>query len=204
MPHIPSAPTAELSILPFADAMARSGQSGGYDAEKWLYVPDFYTEYRYLLGTRGEKPLVCIGINPSTAEPDNLDNTLKSVERIALFNGFDSFIMFNVYAQRATNPDHMDKAFNRALHEENMNAFRWVLSRSGEEPGIWAAWGTIVEKRDYLKTCLADMTAIGDAFHAKWYQAGKPSKKGHPHHPLYLRKDSKLEDFDMAAYLKAL
>ncbi len=58
-----------------------------------------------------------------------------------------------------------------------MNAFRWVLSRSGEEPGIWAAWGTIVEKRDYLKTCLADMTAIGDAFHAKWYQAGKPSKR---------------------------
>ena len=112
--------------------------------------------------------------------------------------------MFNVYAQRATNPDHMDKAFNRALHEENMNAFRWVLSRSGGEPGIWAAWGTIVEKRDYLKTCLADMTAIGDAFRAKWYQAGKPSKKGHPHHPLYLRKDSKLEDFDMAAYLKAL
>ena len=53
MPHIPSAPTAELSILPFADAMARSGQSGGYDAENWLYVPDFYTEYRYLLGTRG-------------------------------------------------------------------------------------------------------------------------------------------------------
>ena len=79
MPHIPSAPTAELSILPFADAMARSGQSGGYDAEKWLYVPDFYTEYRYLLGTRGEKPLVCIGINPSTAEPDRLDPTLQSV-----------------------------------------------------------------------------------------------------------------------------
>ena len=76
MPHIPSAPTAELSILPFADAMARSGQSAGYDAEKWLYVPDFYTEYRYLLGTRGEKPLVCIGINPSTAEPDRLDPTL--------------------------------------------------------------------------------------------------------------------------------
>ena len=48
------------------------------------------------------------------------------------------------------------------------------------------------------------MTAIGNAFHAKWYQAGKPSKKGHPHHPLYLRKDSKLEYFDMAAYLKAI
>ena len=92
MPHIPSAPTAELSILPFADAMARSGQSAGYDAEKWLYVPDFYTEYRYLLGTRGEKPLVCIGINPSTAEPDRLDPTLQSVERVAKNNGYDSFL----------------------------------------------------------------------------------------------------------------
>ena len=98
MPHIPSAPTAELSILPFADAMARSGQSGGYDAEKWLYVPDFYTEYRYLLGTRGEKPLVCIGINPSTAEPDRLDPTLQSVERVAKNTGYDSFLMFNVWA----------------------------------------------------------------------------------------------------------
>ena len=202
--HIPKGHSRDTELLSFEEALSLSGRSGGYDSEKWLYVPDFYTKYRYILGTRGKNPLICIGINPSTAEPDNLDNTLKSVERIALFNGFDSFIMFNVYAQRATNPDHMDKAFNRALHEENMNAFRWVLSRSGEEPGIWAAWGTIVEKRAYLKTCLADMTAIGDAFHAKWYQAGKPSKKGHPHHPLYLRKDSKLEDFDMAAYLKAL
>ena len=45
------------------------------------------------------------------------------------------------------------------------------------------------------------MTAIGDAFRAKWYQAGKPSKKGHPHHPLYLRKDSTPEPFDVENYL---
>ncbi|MFR6424354.1 MAG: DUF1643 domain-containing protein, partial [Oscillospiraceae bacterium] len=52
---------------------------------------------------RGAKnPLICIGINPSTAQPGDLDNTLKSVERIALGNGYDSFTMFNVYPQRAT------------------------------------------------------------------------------------------------------
>ncbi|MBD9118332.1 MAG: DUF1643 domain-containing protein, partial [Clostridiales bacterium] len=66
-----------------------------YDVEKWLFVPNTYTEYRYILGTRGENPLICIGINPSTARPGALDPTLKSVERIALGNGFDSFIMFN-------------------------------------------------------------------------------------------------------------
>ena len=100
MPHIPSCESNSLSLLSFSEALAASGRSGGYDADRWLYVPDFYTEYRYILGTRGSNPLICIGINPSTAAPDALDNTLKSVSRIAEANGYDSFLMFNVYAQR--------------------------------------------------------------------------------------------------------
>ena len=203
MPHIPSAPTAELSILPFAEAMARSGQSGGYDAEKWLYVPDFYTEYRYLLGTRGEKPLVCIGINPSTAEPDRLDPTLQSVERVAKNNGYDSFLMFNVYAQRATSPDDMEKVCNPLLHEENLKAFRYVLSLS-EHPVVWAAWGTLIEKRDYLPGLMREMVALTREREIPWVTFGRRSKKGHPHHPLYLRKDEKLRPFDVKAYLEQL
>ena len=112
--HIPSGESCTIELLPFEEALARSGRSGGYDAEKWLYVPDFYTEYRYILGTRGKKPLICIGINPSTAAPDALDNTLKSVSRIAGGNGYDSWIMFNVYAQRATRPEDMDRNGNMA------------------------------------------------------------------------------------------
>ena len=200
MPHIPSAPTAELSILPFADAMARSGQSGGYDAEKWLYVPDFYTEYRYLLGTRGEKPLVCIGINPSTAEPDRLDPTLQSVERVAKNNGYDSFLMFNVYAQRATRPDDMERSCNPVLHAENRRAFRYLLSLS-PAPALWAAWGNIIEKRDYLMDCMRDFAADGQAANAQWFTAGPLLKSGHPHHPLYLKSTTALQPFDIDAYL---
>ena len=113
--HIPSADTLDISVLTFEEAM-KIKNSDKYDVNRWLYVPDFYSEYRYILGTKGENPLICIGINPSTAAPDDLDNTLKSVERIALHNGFDSFIMFNVYAQRATNPDDMEHNFNEFLH----------------------------------------------------------------------------------------
>ena len=157
--HIPSGTTAELELVTFRDALeAANTPSEAYDIEKWLYAPNFYSEYRYILGTRGKKPLICIGINPSTAEPDNLDNTLKSVERIAHGNGFDSFIMFNVYAQRATDPDAMEHTCNLALHKENLEAFRYVLS-IGENPTVWAAWGTIIEKRDYLKSCVQDMIA---------------------------------------------
>ncbi len=201
--HIPQGATQTLDILTFEEAQKQRTESAVYNREKWLYIPDFYSEYRYILGTIGKRPLITIGINPSTAEPDNLDNTLKSVSRIADGNGFDSFIMFNVYAQRATNPDHMDAELNEQLHAENMKAFRFVLERSGEAPAVWAAWGTIVEKRAYLKRCLLDMVSEGNRFGAKWYMAGKPSVKGHPHHPLYLKKDSKIEDFDVEAYLQS-
>ena len=201
MMHIPKGNTAELTLVTFRQALeAANTPSESYDIKKWLYAPNFYSEYRYILGTRGKNPLICIGINPSTAEPDNLDNTLKSVERIALGNGFDSFIMFNVYAQRATDPDAMEKVCNPMLHLENLEAFRHVLSIS-DKPAVWAAWGAIIEKRDYLADCVRDMVAVGQEYGACWYCAGAITKKGHPHHPLYLRKDEKLKPFDVAAYL---
>lgn len=199
--HIPNGTTAQLELVTFQQALeAADTPNLEYDVSKWLYAPNFYSEYRYILGTRGKNPLICIGINPSTAKPDDLDNTLKSVERIALGNGFDSFIMFNVYAQRATDPDHMEKSCNMALHRENMKAFSYILSIS-KKPAVWAAWGTIIEKRDYLADCVRDMVAIGKEYGADWYCAGAVSKKGHPHHPLYLRKDEKVKPFDIDAYL---
>ncbi len=202
--HIPKSTTAELTLLTFDDALkAANTPNSEYDIKKWLYAPNFYSEYRYILGTRGKNPLICIGINPSTAKPDDLDNTLKSVERIALGNGFDSFVMFNVYAQRASDPDAMEKTCNLSLHRENLKAFRYVLSIS-ENPSVWAAWGTIIEKRDYLPQCLRDMLAVGKELGAKWYCAGAVSKKGHPHHPLYLKKDEKIKPFDVESYLTKL
>ena len=199
--HIPNGTTAQLELVTFRQALeAADTPNDQYDVKKWLYAPNFYSEYRYILGTRGKKPLICIGINPSTAKPDDLDNTLKSVERIALGNGFDSFIMFNVYAQRATDPDHMEKFCNMVLHRENMKAFDYILSIS-VKPSVWAAWGTIIEKRDYLADCVRDMVTIGKERGAMWCCAGAVSKKGHPHHPLYLRKDEKMKPFDIDAYL---
>ena len=202
--HIPSGTTDQLSLVTFQEALqAANTPSPDYDIEKWIYAPNFYSEYRYILGTRGKNPLICIGINPSTARPDDLDNTLKSVERIALGNGFDSFIMFNVYAQRATDPDDMEKQCNVQLHKQNMEAFQYVLSIS-KKPAVWAAWGTIIEKRPYLPACVMDMVQLGNQYGASWYCAGAISKKGHPHHPLYLRKDEKIKPFDIDTYLSNL
>ena len=86
--HIPSCSTQSLPVVPFDAALTQALEpSPDYDITRWIYVPNHYGEYRYILGTRGQHPLICVGINPSTAAPDDLDNTLKSVERVALHNG---------------------------------------------------------------------------------------------------------------------
>ena len=199
--HIPQGPTAALALEPFDEALAAALRpSADYDIERWLYVPNHYSEYRYILGTRGQMPLICMGINPSTAAPDALDPTLQSAQRIALANGYDSFLMFNVYAQRATRPDDMERSCNPVLHAENRKAFRYLLSLS-PAPALWAAWGNIIEKRGYLMDCLGDFAADAQAAGAKWFTAGPPLKSGHPHHPLYLKGTTPLQPFDIRAYL---
>ncbi len=201
--HIPVCETGSLHIQPFAEAL-RGGGAADYDRARWLFVPDRYDEYRYILGTLGHRPLICLGVNPSTAAPDDLDNTLKSVARIASANGYDSWMMMNVYAQRATRPDDLDRCRNETLHRENLLAFDWLLERAGAAPAVWAAWGTVIEKRPWLADCVRDLYAHGLAHGARWYSCGARSKAGHPHHPLYLRRDAPLEDFDAAAYLATL
>ena len=205
MPHIPTATTEEAGVLSFEEALRPSADALPYDRDRWLYVPDAYAEYRYVLGTRGNHPLIAVGINPSTAAPDALDNTLKSVERIALANGYDSFLMFNVYAQRATYPGDMEKICNSFLHRENMKAFEYLLTLAGEHPPVWAAWGTILMQRPYLVPCVREMIEIGRARGARWFTCGARSKNGgHPHHPLYLKRDARLDEFDVTSYADSL
>ena len=202
--HIPQGETQTLDILSFEEASILS-TSESYDRTHWIYVPDFYTEYRYVLGTRGKHPVICVGINPSTAEPDHLDPTLKSVARIAEGNGYDSWLMFNVYAQRATKPDDMDTVRNEKLHSENMQAFQKLLMMSSskeEVPVIWAAWGAIIEKRSWLIDCIREMADLAAQFHSEWVCAGERSKAGHPHHPLYLKKTEHFRTFEIGEYLK--
>lgn len=106
---------------------------------EWIYKNNNDNTCRYVLGIPGDKPLICFGINPSTAEPGVLDNTMKSVDRIAKNNGFDSWIMLNIYPQRVTNPDYMNINVNDDICDENLRYIEEILSRG--DVTIWAAWG---------------------------------------------------------------
>ena len=195
MPHVPSGRIEEGALLGFEAALQAQGGEA-YDREAWLYVPPFYADYRYVLGTRGERPLICVGLNPSTAAPGALDNTLKSVQRVAAHNGYDSFLMMNLYPQRATRPCDMDPAACAFLHAQNLRAFHRLLEQTR---AVWAAWGAVIRTRGYLDACARDFLRAGRQAGAQWLAAGL-SKEGHPRHPLYLRKDTVLEPFDAAGY----
>ena len=173
-----------------------------HDHTKWIYHNDEEKHSRYVLGTIGEHPLVCFGINPSTAKPGDLDNTLKSVERLATNNGYDSYIMLNIYPQRATQPKDIHKEIDMDLHRKNLDHIEAILQKGKLD--IWAAWGTLIEKREYFHQCLIDIYEISQKYKSRWLSIGKTTKAGHPHHPLYLRKTEKTELFDMEGYISIL
>ena len=173
-----------------------------YDKNEWIYrqLPD--SSARFVLGTVGSNPLVCFGINPSTASPNNLDPTLKSVERFALANGYDSFVMFNVYALRSTAPNGLPMKIDECLHAQNLSEIKDFIAGRGLD--IWAAWGALIQKRPYLKACLIDIAKLDECANCRWVNIGNMTKAGHPHHPLYLQRDSNIENFDIASYIRGL
>lgn len=164
----------------------------------WLYERAVDNSVRYILGTEGENPLVCFGINPSTAEPNNLDPTVNYVNRLANANGCDSFVMLNVYPQRATNPNDLHKVFLPVLKSENEHHISKLIC--GKELTLWAAWGGLIKKRAYLVTLVQSIMLLPELQNCKWVSRGNPTKDGHPHHPLYVKRDAPFAPFDISQY----
>ena len=86
---------------------------------KWIYANNEDNSSRYLLGTEGERPIFCFGINPSTAEPNAADNTIRKVTKISEYNNYDSWIMLNVFPVRATKFDDLSKELSEKEKKEH-------------------------------------------------------------------------------------
>lgn len=202
MIHKPNLDINSINFLTFEESIIKSNVDNNYDSNKWIYAPPYYDEYRYILGEKGKNPLICIGINPSTASPLKLDPTVRNVSTIAKLNGFDGWMMMNIYPQRATLPEDMDKESNDFLISQNTKAFDYILdSVYNKKPTIWAAWGTIINKRPFLYNCLSELYKVSVKYDANWISFGNCSKDGHPHHPLYLKLDSGYNEFDIETYV---
>lgn len=168
--------------------------------DSWVYETNADNTARFVLGEKGDNPLVCIGVNPSTATPEKLDPTLRRVKKFSETLGFDGWIMLNLYPQRATDPDGLHEKRNRDIQAYNEHYVGKVLL---DYPGtvIWAAWGALISKREYLIECLRQLVTYS-IYHRKWITLGETTKDGHPRHPLYLPGNAKMQEFNVNEYLK--
>lgn len=168
--------------------------------EHWIYKKNKDNTARYVLGEHGDNPLVCIGVNPSTATPDKLDPTLRQVRNRAKQLGYDGWIMLNLYPQRATNPDDLHERMKPDLHCMNWNHIHDIACEHNVK-NVWCAWGTLIRKRAYLLEGLKRIHEVFTEAGCDWISIGPLSQAGHPHHPLYLAKDAPVEKFDINNYI---
>ena len=166
----------------------------------WIYSKNDKNTHRYALGETGERIIACLGINPSTASPEKLDRTMESVKRIANNNGYDGWLMFNVYSQRATKPEDLDQTLNNTYHQENLNQIRNVINEFNIQT-LWLAFGDLIEFRSYLINCLYDIYLQLKPLELKYVIVQEPSIKGHPKHPLYKPASSCFNKFDFDQYI---
>jgi hypothetical protein len=142
--------------------------------------------------------VVCFGVNPSTAEPNDLDPTLETVSKVAALGGHDSWIMLNVYAQRSTDPDGIHKNVDLELKAENERHIAEVID--GRDLALWAAWGSLITKRPFLRTALRDIIDLPALSASTWMSRGAISKAGHPHHPLYVKDAEVFAPYSVGHY----
>jgi hypothetical protein len=140
--------------------------------------------FRYVLGSAGERPLLVFGVNPSQADAQRPDATLRRVLGFAGRAGYDSFYMLNLYPQRATLPRNLHQRMYGPAHRANLAAIERVLQRH-PQAHAWAAWGNLVAFRPYLQgRCLPELLCLCDRYALTWWQLGDLTQAGHPRHPL--------------------
>jgi serine/threonine protein phosphatase 1 len=146
---------------------------------------------RFMLGEAGNNPIICFGINPSTANDIEDDPTISRIKKIAAENNFDGWVMLNLYPQRATNPDDIHKEADKALILKNVEIIRSVF-KAYPDALILASWGDAIEKRNYLKDCLEAIISID--YDRRWVCRGELTSKGNPRHQLYVANNTPLKD----------
>lgn len=150
--------------------------------------------YRYSLSriiSPSSRVVNFIMLNPSTADAQNDDPTIRRCIGFAKTWGFGKLIVTNLFAIRATDPKSMLAADDpvgpeNAVHVKRAAelAFNIYAEAFNEPHGlVVCAWGNHGAYMDQ------DLTTLGWIGHYKPV-ALRVSKDGHPAHPLYLPKNS--------------
>lgn len=166
---------------------------------EWVWERSVDGAARFILAPPGQNPLVCFGINPSTATPHKLDPTVKRVSKFAENGQFDGWAMLNVYPQISTDPKGLHQQVDLQLKKENeQHIAKFINARSLT---IVAAWGNLIDSRKFLVDLMRDLVSLPELSACRWVMLGEATQANHPRHPLYVKGGTPLKSFDIHAYL---
>src|SRR4051812_4675630 len=134
-----------------------------------------YRQYRYWLmrGWDTDKPqLAFIGLNPSTADEEEDDPTIRKVIKIAANNGYGSIVMLNLFAVVSSDPEIL------RTHNDPVGQLNDATLRHYQALDIVFAWGNFKEAIERAKI-VQRMFPNAFCLHK--------NKNGSPKHPLYCR-----------------
>ena len=145
--------------------------------------------YRYRLDRRWSPgfTVAWVMLNPSTADADTDDPTLRRITAFSRGWGFGALTVVNLYAYRATDPTGLWKAADPVGPDNDRHI---VAAVSCVE--IVAAWGANARPGRIA----AVLGLIAKASGAGHVRALGTTKTGQPRHPLYLRGDSMMKRWE--------
>lgn len=146
--------------------------------------------YRYTLRRVWDAALPEVSfimLNPSTADAETDDPTIRRVVGFARSWGFGSVSVFNLFALRATDPSELFRTV-KAQEETGGPENDRVLASIPADRVVVAAWGTWAEEFTARERYVRDM------FKGRLRCLGL-TKDGHPRHPLYVRADTQHQEF---------
>ena len=142
--------------------------------------------YRYWLQRSwGEgSTLVVVGLNPSTADANVDDPTIRKCIHYAKREGHTKLVMLNLFAVRATDPKELPMLGGLAVGPQNDTYLSQYLDAY---PRFLAAWGAVDKRMRWLIPRVVHESnravCLGH------------TKEGFPRHPLYMRNDAPFVPF---------
>lgn len=168
-----------------------------------IYSNSENDECRFTLGKTGKRNLIAVGLNPSTATKEKSDTTVAKVAAVAGRNGFDGFVMLNLYPIRSTDFNALPENVDSLVFAENLRQIGMLIA-SQETPVIWAAWGESIHARKYFVAAVNSLFEMTANNHISWRHFGALTSSGHPRHPSRLHYSWEFLDFDILKYAKTL
>lgn len=136
-------------------------------------------KYRYVLRRIWDEqpPVVFIGLNPSVADAEKDDPTIRRCVGFARDWGYGGLVMLNLFALRSTNPDELYDVGIDPVGPENDD---YILTYAHDTIAAWGTHGSLLNRGEEV---LWKLQLLGRKVLCLGKTAG-----GSPRHPLYLKK----------------